>query len=390
MATFYERRALRSCGQDVLRSSLFRAIEEFTGTNPTEEQATNWLRTNHSSLGKLAQESWSAEAKMISCQADYNLQLGQIRANIYLAPTPSKLLEVSREAMLISSPPIPNLWLYVGHYQRNQKEPLAANIAHNTWLAQAIERISTHHGENVIPNFIIRNKPTIDRIRQSFQISEPKPLGGGADGVAFDIGGRVLKIFKDKVAYEKAKDAFDRLHTTPALAKTEAMLYDVGVLGFLPYYVDTPTKGIYLYYYIMEKMKPVYDLDNDDISSSIRGIISGIASHLESDPSKWKTMKSMIDDPNKAKLIKTQVRKEAITLSRKWLASPIRREDINTISQGIRSLKSDWLPLYIEEVLMKYLTGRGDLHLGNLGITPYGELRYFDPAYHGYESEINI
>jgi hypothetical protein len=53
-------------------------------------------------------------------------------------------------------------------------------------------------------------------------------------------------------------------------------------------------------------------------------------------------------------------------------------------------LKDNWLRLYIEEIIVKYLTSRTDLHLGNLGITNSGELRYFDPSYGNWVSKLNL
>lgn len=52
-------------------------------------------------------------------------------------------------------------------------------------------------------------------------------------------------------------------------------------------------------------------------------------------------------------------------------------------------LRGNWLVKFIEEIILKYLTGRGDLHLGNLGVTNQGNFRYFDPAYTGWENRIN-
>ena len=60
------------------------------------------------------------------------------------------------------------------------------------------------------------------------------------------------------------------------------------------------------------------------------------------------------------------------------------------VEKGISNLNKTWLQSFVEEILMKYLTGRTDLHLGNLGVTSYGELRYFDPSFANWNSDINI
>jgi hypothetical protein len=38
---------------------------------------------------------------------------------------------------------------------------------------------------------------------------------------------------------------------------------------------------------------------------------------------------------------------------------------------------------------MKFLTSRGDLHLGNLGLTGYGDFRYYDPAHGSHTEHLN-
>ena len=42
------------------------------------------------------------------------------------------------------------------------------------------------------------------------------------------------------------------------------------------------------------------------------------------------------------------------------------------------NLRPSWLPSLIQEVLMKNVIGRIDLHMGNIGVTSYGEFRFFD------------
>ena len=53
------------------------------------------------------------------------------------------------------------------------------------------------------------------------------------------------------------------------------------------------------------------------------------------------------------------------------------------------NLQDDWLEKLCEELIIKYLTGRTDTHLGNLGVTRYGYLRYFDPAFSLHQSHFN-
>jgi len=43
-------------------------------------------------------------------------------------------------------------------------------------------------------------------------------------------------------------------------------------------------------------------------------------------------------------------------------------------------LNNNWLNRFVEEILVKLLTGRNDLHIGNLGITNNGYFRFFDSA----------
>ena len=65
--------------------------------------------------------------------------------------------------------------------------------------------------------------------------------------------------------------------------------------------------------------------------------------------------------------------------------------NIKSINESLKdSLNSDWLQFLIEEITLKYLTGRGDLHSGNLGLTNYGVFRYFDPSWHGWQTGLNL
>lgn len=127
-------------------------------------------------------------------------------------------------------------------------------------MITALHKISPYSfiTDDDINQFIIENKETIDKIRSMFH-KAPKLLGEGADGVVFDIGGLVLKIFKNHFSFEAACEAMDRLYENPELAKTEAMIYDIDVLGHI--------LGNEIYYYITEKMTTTDNFTRDQDKS---------------------------------------------------------------------------------------------------------------------------
>jgi hypothetical protein len=97
-----------------------------------------------------------------------------------------------------------------------------------------------------IKNFIFDNKDILNKIRRSFS-SEPVKLGAGAYGTAYGIGGgKILKIFTDEFGFKKSIEAME------SGRDIEARIYEVGKIGKIKY--D-------LYYYIMEKMRPISKID---------------------------------------------------------------------------------------------------------------------------------
>jgi hypothetical protein len=389
LAGLFEHRALKALAQfasypEGMERSFAEAIIDRTHTSPTTEQWKSWLDANRTVLGDLSRKRWDWNGRVMSHQMSWNDQTGEsVYAYITIdhnPPTPQ--FEESQTSVLRASPPIPTLWFWVGqnHYR---PEPIPAELAHDAWLLGALRESFGANQENAA-SFIIDNRSLIDKLRRSFKTANPIRLGAGSDGTVFDIGGdRILKIFRDDVSYQKAKDAFDRLHKNPALSKTEAMLYDVGTLG--------QVGGTHVYYYIMEKMRPLLDHTDYDaraITDNISNILNFVVDRLEQEKnSKWRKLKLLIADPTKAEIIKTEVKKRASQLADIYANEY--SDQVDYIEGGIGSLKPNWLPLYIEEIIMKYLTGRTDLHMGNIGVTSYGELRYFDPAYEGWSSNIN-
>jgi hypothetical protein len=303
-------------------------------------------------------------------------------------PTSPQVIKINQSSLLRGYGSIPNTWLFKGYEMYEAADqPLPSDLMHDAFLASFILDIDSRASENnfhLIRQFINNNKVKIDRLRSLFRKS-PVYLGGGDDGSAFDIGGgAILKVFRGEAGFRAALQAMERLHKSPHLAKTEAMLYDVGDIGVL----DTPSFNGKIYYYVQEKMTPVRSLGNDELLEALRKIIGVFASMFVREKYRWEQLKTRMDEPSSAADIQTDVKKGA-----QRMAAYVKdryAEDAGWVSQTIKDINPNWLPLLAEEIIMKYLTGRTDLHLGNLGLTGYGELRYFDPAHSSWMSELNI
>jgi len=266
---------------------------------------------------------------------------------------------------------IKNLWLFIGVKGVAQVEP---NIAQEDWVLKAMSSIfrldigSTDFTDNMNA-FISKNKDKIDEIRKYF-IGTPKFLGKGADGVAFSISRNfVLKIFRDDAAYNHARQAVERIYRNPEIAKTEAMIYDVGILGDF--------KGYPVYYYIIEKMIPV---SNMDIEASFGRISDNIEMQLISSKNRWRSLRDLVKDPSAHSQLKSEIISYAKDIVKNIVGynSP----DIVKVQKSLGDkLKSNWLQSLAEEFIVKYLTNRKDLHTGNIGLTDYGDFRFFDPSY---------
>ena len=63
------------------------------------------------------------------------------------------------------------------------------------------------------------------------------------------------------------------------------------------------------------------------------------------------------------------------------IVQDLNKYDIDIIEQYMPELNSNWLSELIEEITFKFITNRTDLHYGNLGLTHYNKLRYFDPTH---------
>jgi hypothetical protein len=308
---------------------------------------------------------------------------------------------VVESSVLRASGNIPAMKLFViDSFSLSATSRLPKEVAHEEFLFAALSELFSRSTQEEIIEFYNVNKNKIDKIRNLFE-GKPVQLGGGiqtADGVAFSIGQKlVLKIFTDRHSYTKAVEAYERLHKHPEIAKTEAMIYDIGVLGEF--------KGQNIYYYIMERMRTVKSLDAAT-KAAITSISKNIAVQIKDAKSLLTPIKSVIGDPSKYKEIKEKVRNLANKIA--GVIDMNYGREIDAVENGrftpttesprtlggtppeLLNLKTNWLTLLAEELIMKYLTGRTDVHMGNLGITGYGEFRYFDPAYSGWTSKFNL
>jgi hypothetical protein len=245
-------------------------------------------------------------------------------------------------------------------------------IGHFGFLVPFIGRVigtkDTQKLKETTEKFINDNRDTLNRIRSQFQ-TEPKELGRGSDGIAYSIGkDRVLKLFKSRDAYEAAVNAIQRLWKQPESAVTEAMIYDAGAFNLIG--------GIHhSYYYIIEKMQPAEEINNIDI------LIKELKEHAREiiNTNGWN---KFYFDSSVSSKIAPEIRQASEIIDRDM------RQDqkglILLIERQTESynLKSNWLAKLVEEIIWKLITKRTDLGSRNLGITPNGEFRYFDPAYH--------
>jgi len=152
--------------------------------------------------------------------------------------TPPDNIKISKSSYLQPEKNIPRLYFFVGKEIVLTDEStgkildLDKDIAHYGWVINAIRAaVSFYESIEDISSFIRNNKAALNKIN-SMSSGHLKYLGQGVSGAAFQLTETmVIKIFSSSFQYQKAKEAFERLHKNPELAKTEAMIYDVGIIG---------------------------------------------------------------------------------------------------------------------------------------------------------------
>jgi hypothetical protein len=354
-----------SISDDYLIDRNFIDFLQLHGAN--ENDIENWLNANKTVLYELIEIKWDFPSIR-----NKGLRGWKGRESYYLFYTDDrpKGIDETPIATLVGSGNIKPLLVY-------KYDPLDAyskTIGHFGFLVPFIARtIGTGDAlklKETTEKFIHDNRDILNRIRSQFQ-TEPKELGQGSDGIAYSIGkDRVLKLFRSEVGYRASVLAIERLWKQPETAGTEAMIYDTGSFK--------PIRNTYnTYYYIMERMEPAYKIAGIG-SLVIR--LQELANIAIEDNKEW----SKFDiDPSIGPKIAPEIKQASEMIDRSMKSGEIAMKLIRSIEEQAKSnnLKSNWLAKLTEEIIWKLITKRTDLHEGNLGITPNGEFRYFDPAY---------
>lgn len=353
----------------------------FLGQNVSDEDFSNWVSANSSINNELALQ-WNMSGdqfgSFLECPLKPLSQDEYLFARIYREPAKAKdNFRIKQERMLQSVGNIPPLYYYnVVPFYSNDLPKIDPKYSNYIFLAEGIQRLLALNIDDTFQkNFAEFMSTNKDKIRKlvSGADAHPRLLGSGLEGVVFSIGrGQILKLFKQKFSFDQALESIKRLHNSPELSKTEAMIYDAGLLGN---FGSTP-----IYFYIMEKMVPIEKLD-ESYRKPLDQIIQHIILNVKSNENHWETIKQHLSNKNKHSEIKQNVSEGAKKIARSIIDNGVEPEDfISTFTHGA-NLKPNWLVSLCEEIIMKYLTNRTDLHIGNLGVTGQGELRYFDPSW---------
>lgn len=370
--------ALVSFADAELTEIFKRGLSLFLGVDFSEEDFQAWVQKNSNYLGDKLGLQWmltgSVHGNFLETPFGQTDKEEYIFLRIYKNPPASKDdFKVKESAMLQSSGAIPALYYYkVIPFFFSGLEKIDKKYSAYMFLAEGIQRLFGLGIDDVFINNFTALVTNNTRLRSVLEAADTIPtfLGAGQEGVAYSIGpSRVLKIFKQKASLQHAINAIRRLHQSPDLARTEAMIYDAGELGTFG--------NVPVYFYIIEKMIPVSKMEDKD-KKLVHDIITNIKTSIQSNQDYWEEVQATLMDPRAHAGIKTIVRDNANVLANQVkTALALNPKDLATKFK----LQPQWLESLCEEIIMKLLTNRDDLHIGNLGITGQGEFRYFDPSF---------
>lgn len=382
LSSFFEKRALSFLKRAAsFYPSSFQAISDLIGKPINTEELESWIAKNRSLLENIKGYGWRLRNEggndYLVAHDHYDDDDHIVRTYIGATAAPPQGVDVSHSGYLQGEGEIPSLWFFQG--TRKEVNPAAQStpeLAHENWL---INGLSALFGRNKdvrflqdLNEFIQENKPLINKLRRHFTSSDPQVLGQGADGVALGISPNlVLKLFRTRNAYHHAMKAMDRLHKNPELAKTEAMIYDAGILGEF--------NNQEVYYYIIERMTPLDRMDYI-VTATIGDLIYYISDRYWENSHHWERLSSLMDDPKNHPQLKEEIKKGGKQIAEK--ARNAYGHKLQQVEENLKGkIKSNWLETLAEEIIFKRMTNRTDLHTGNIGFTGFGDFRYFDPVY---------
>lgn len=383
----FEANALFALAEYYVHHNFGKILSDFIQKPLSQDEIDNWINNNKSLIVDNFSEVWEIVGKNNQPMMKSFLYVengDDIFGLISKSPLESPSFKVKNSILLKGLGPIPNLWMYIGSYIFfSGLENINKENASNDFIAIAFTHLFSGRvpasTKNILPyinEFLINNRSKIDQIRKFF-VGTPKELDGATDGFVFSIAPNlILKIFKSEFAYQKAIRAMNELHSNTNIAKTEAMIYDAGYLGnFL---------NEKIYYLIMEKMTPVTNL-NENHYNLIKKILRYVSVHIVENDEIY-SLKN--EDYINTNSIKNKINK----ISGQFV-NDIKLSKIGDLVKKMElelKMKPSWLFNFIQEIIYKYITNRGDLHMGNLGVTSFGELRFFDPSHHSWQQDINM
>lgn len=367
---------------------LFNYVKGLAHSKPTDEQFNSWLRTNQTVLNAVSGYKWMHDTRNNELFGHLPNDTYYQDPQIIISPHPvatSEGMSARSSGILRAVPPIPNLHITRIEIEQQDLE-YPKEIMHHEWVIEGLEDTLKNEGKHYtmdeIVSFIRFNDDTLNKLRKYFT-HQPKLLGAGSDGAAYLIGkDRVLKIFRDRSAYDAAKEAMKRIWNNPELAQLgEAMIYDVGAFA-------VPLADKQMYYSITENLPAARRIGDTQggVVQELDAILPYVQEEMVNHRRALERLKANIKHPRAPAYIKLIAAKIAKNAKREF-ETAARRYNVPDYFAEVAekmggALVGDWFEKLVEEIVYKYTTGRVDLHPDNLGFQPQtGRFIYFDPTY---------